>query len=249
MVAHDPVAHQDGRTALIVWVASFPRSGNTFLRIVLHRLYGVRTSTVYDVDGVAARIGRDIVGYEDRTMSYEAMRGSSTTHFVKTHRPRDESIQEADAAICLVRDGRDALVSWAHQISERCGRPYEDELRTLIAEPAERGAGSWGRNVLSWLEPLGQRRVVLTYDELVGSPRATVEHVMTTIGPAPCAQGDAALPSFADLHTTDNRFFRRGVTGSHRDELPRDLEALFWAQPDNAAAMARLGWGPGGAVG
>jgi hypothetical protein len=35
---------------MLVWVASFPRSGNTFLRIILHRLYDIQTSTVYDVD-------------------------------------------------------------------------------------------------------------------------------------------------------------------------------------------------------
>src|ERR1700754_5135896 len=54
---------------MIVWLASFPRSGNTFLRIVLHRLYGVRTSTVYDVDGVAERLGKDLIGFTDRLES------------------------------------------------------------------------------------------------------------------------------------------------------------------------------------
>ena len=61
---------------MIVWVASFPRSGNTFLRIVLHRLYGVRTSTVYDVDGVAARLGKDLVGFTDRPGSLADMRAA-----------------------------------------------------------------------------------------------------------------------------------------------------------------------------
>ena len=53
------------RVLVIVWVASFPRSGNTFLRIILNRLYGVRTSVVYDVDGVAVRLGSDLVGFEE----------------------------------------------------------------------------------------------------------------------------------------------------------------------------------------
>jgi hypothetical protein len=51
---------------VIIWVASFPRSGNTFLRIILKQLYGVYTSTVYDVDGVAARLGPDLIGFEER---------------------------------------------------------------------------------------------------------------------------------------------------------------------------------------
>ncbi len=48
---------RSGGAEVIVWLASFPRSGNTFLRILLHRLYGVRSSVVYDVDGVAQRLG------------------------------------------------------------------------------------------------------------------------------------------------------------------------------------------------
>ena len=61
---------------MIVWLASFPRSGNTFLRILLHRLYRVRSSVVYDVDGVAERLGESLVGFEQQPMSYDEMRAS-----------------------------------------------------------------------------------------------------------------------------------------------------------------------------
>jgi hypothetical protein len=81
---------------VIVWLASFPRSGNTFLRIVVHRLYGVRTSTVYDVDGVAQRLGAGLVGFEEREATFEDMRASDQVHFVKTHRPRDEDVDAVD---------------------------------------------------------------------------------------------------------------------------------------------------------
>ena len=33
---------------MIVWLASYPRSGNTFLRVVLHNVYGVATYVRYD---------------------------------------------------------------------------------------------------------------------------------------------------------------------------------------------------------
>ncbi len=49
---------------MIVWLASYPRSGNTFLRLVLHRLFGVPTYSVYeDDDPVAQRVGPELVGY------------------------------------------------------------------------------------------------------------------------------------------------------------------------------------------
>jgi hypothetical protein len=121
---------------VIVWIASFPRSGNTFLRIVLNRLYGVRTSVVYDFDGVADRLGAPLVGFEERPGTFAAMRESPEVHLVKTHRPHDELILDGDKAICLVRDGRDCLVSWARQRSEGGVRGFADELRDMTCLPA-----------------------------------------------------------------------------------------------------------------
>ncbi|GLY96154.1 hypothetical protein Acsp02_34090 [Actinoplanes sp. NBRC 103695] len=131
-------------SVMIVWVASFPRSGNTFLRIVLHRLYGVRTSTVYDVDGVAERLGKDLIGFTDRPGSLSEMRATDELHFVKTHRQHDADVDEDDRAICLVRDGRDALVSWARQASEEDPNTYRAELRSKILRVSASGTGKLG---------------------------------------------------------------------------------------------------------
>ncbi|MEV0310636.1 hypothetical protein [Nonomuraea fuscirosea] len=48
----------------------------------------MRTSTVYVVDGVAARLGPDLIGLRERSSSIEEMRASERLHFVKTHRQR-----------------------------------------------------------------------------------------------------------------------------------------------------------------
>jgi Sulfotransferase domain len=231
---------------VIVWVSSFPRSGNTFLRIVLKHLYAVRTSVVYDVDGVAERLGADMIGFTERPATIEVMRVSSQVHFVKTHRQRDDQIKETDPAICLVRDGRDALVSWARLTSEADSSRYESELRRMIARRDTVGTGSWGRNVLSWLVPRAPQRILLRYEDLVRNPRRSVEHVVTTLAPALHALPDPRIPSFAELQRTDDRFFRRGRMATHRDELPDELHELFWSQLDNASAMHLLGYGAAG---
>jgi hypothetical protein len=228
---------------VIVWVSSFPRSGNTFLRIVLNRLYGVKTSVVYDVDGVAERLGSHLVGFTERPAAIEAMRDSTEVHFVKTHRQRDDQVDEADKAVCLVRDGRDSLVSWARLASEADGARFESELHAMITRLDEVGTGSWGRNVLSWLLPPAPQRVVLRYEELVQKPRAAVERVIHTLTPQLRPAADVQIPSFTELQQADDRFFRRGLTNTHRDELPEELHQLFWAQPDNVAAMQLLGYG------
>ncbi|WP_127505940.1 sulfotransferase domain-containing protein [Actinoplanes solisilvae] len=227
---------------MIVWVASFPRSGNTFLRIVLRRLYGIRTSTVYDVDGVAERLGKDLVGFTDRPGSLSDMRASNQAHFVKTHRQRDADVDEDDRAICLVRDGRDALVSWARQASEEDPDIYQAELRSKILRGSAVGTGSWGTNVLSWLRPPAPHRVVLRYEDLIRDPQAAVNPIIATVAPALGLLPQAAIPSLDELRRHDALFFRRGRTGSHQDELPVELHQLFWSQADNQAAMNLLGY-------
>ncbi|MET7970874.1 sulfotransferase domain-containing protein [Micromonospora sp. NPDC005305] len=228
---------------MIVWVSSFPRSGNTFLRILLHRLYGVRTSVVYDVDGVATRLGASLVGFEERPAAIRAMRTAEQVHFVKTHRQRDGDVTESDRAICLVRDGRDSLVSWARLNNEEKGREFETELRAMINRKDTVGTGSWGQNVLSWLLPPAAHRVMLRYEDLIREPRASVERVMAELllsGITP--RVDVGIPSFEELHAIDPGFFRRGRADAHLDELSDDLHQLFWSRPDNRAAMKLLGY-------
>lgn len=231
---------RSGEAEVIVWLASFPRSGNTFLRILLHRLYGVRSSVVCDVDGVAKRLGEAFVGYEERPAGYAEMRASDAVHFVKTHRQRDLDVAEGDRAICLVRDGRDSLVSWARMMSEDDPSQFGARLREMIERDTAIGTGSWGNNVLSWLQPPASQRMVLRYDELIAEPVCAVAEAMAAVPEMRPVDG-AEAPDFKALREADGLFFRRGVVGSHRDELPGELHELFWSRPGNAEAMALLG--------
>jgi Sulfotransferase domain len=228
---------------VIVWVASFPRSGNTFLRIILNRVYGLQTSVIYDYDGVAERLGADLVGSTGRPAAIDDLRRSAEVHLIKTHRQRDDDVDERDRAICLVRDGRDALVSWARLVSEMDRSPFEDSLRAMMNRRDKVGTGSWGRNVLSWLCPTEPHRVVLSYEELVREPRAVAGRVMAAVARDLRPLAGSRIPSFAELHRIDDGFFRRGRTSSHRDEMPAELHELFWSKPDNVAAMRLLGYG------
>ncbi len=227
---------------MIVWLASFPRSGNTFLRIAPHRLYGVRSQVVYDEDGVAERLGPELVGFEDRSLTKEMMRTSLTPHFIKTHRQRDEQIHEADQAICLVRDGRDALVSWARLLSENEPYTFENRLRAMITRDDPRGTGSWGANVLSWLRPAASQRIVVRFENLIAAPERTLADIMGQLSLDLRPINEAIIPTFADLKAMDGGFFRSGLTGAWRHEIPDQLHDLFWSKPDNREAMNLLGY-------
>jgi hypothetical protein len=213
----------EGEYLVIVWIASFPRSGNTFLRIVLHRYFGIRTSVVYDVDGVAERVGSEFIGFQDRTASYDEMRRSGEVYFVKTHRQRDDQIHEGDKAICVVRDGRDALVSWARQRSESDPRTFEAHLQEMISTRAERGTGGWGQNILSWLLPSVEHRIVLKYVDLIAEPAVAVMKTVKALGLDRQPRPEAIIPRFTELNQMDDGFFRRGINGSYLDEMPDEL--------------------------
>lgn len=227
---------------MIVWVASFPRSGNTFLRITLLRLYGIRTSVVDDVDGVAERLGRDLIGFAERPASLAEMRADASTHFITTHRRRDDDVDPSDRVILLVRDGRDALVSWARQHSEQDPARFETALGAMIDRADERATGSWGANVLSWQEHPVANSVLLRYEDLIADPETHVNEIMATVMPGIEKVDGAVIPSFVELQQIDRLFFRRGVAGSHGDEMPEALVQRFWAGADNRAAMQVLGY-------
>ncbi|THV26691.1 sulfotransferase domain-containing protein [Glycomyces paridis] len=232
---------------MIVWLASYPRSGNTFFRIALHRRYGVPTYTVYDVDGVAEQIGAEPMGARDRPTSLDDMRNAPDPYFVKTHRRRDDpAVAERDRAICLVRDGRDCTVSWAHLrtrslAGEAARTAFAAEARAMIVRRTG-GTGGWGQNVRSWQASTAPAPVWVRFDDLVTDPARAVGEAVAATAPGLRPVTDAPIPSFAELHARDPGFFRSGATGAHRTELPPDLHDLFWRQPGNAAAMTALGF-------
>lgn len=233
---------------MTVWLASYPRSGNTFLRIVLHRLYGVPTYSIYDDDDpVAQRIGPHLVGYRPKPVDRARMAESAEVFFTKTHKRHKGDHQRA---IYLVRDGRDAVVSQARlQASLTTGgadrQVFAACLRAAILRPYladQPSSGTWGGNVLSWLDAAHAPVAVLKYEDLIVDPHGSVVGAVSALLPELVPQAEADIPSFGDLHNIDPSFFRRGATHSHRDEMPEELHELFWEQPENAAAMQRLGY-------
>jgi hypothetical protein len=89
---------------MIIWLASYPRSGNTFTRIVLHRLYNLPTYSVYDDhDPVAQRIGPELVDYRPIPADRAALHECDEMFFIKTHKRRKG---DGYPAIYLVRDGQ-----------------------------------------------------------------------------------------------------------------------------------------------
>ena len=223
---------------MIVWLASYPRSGNTFFRILLKHLYGINTPTAYvGGDFTAFEVGKELVGHVAEEWTVEEMATKPETLIVKTHRRALDTYP----AIYLHRDGRDSIVSYARKKTEQDGS-FDDALQELITG-SKSSTGTWGQNVLHWLNRESDNTVLVRYQDLITEPERVVEQALQQLKLDVELKIDiGAAPGFEELQTVNGRFFRRGEVGSYKDEMPDELHELFWQQPDHQEAMRLLGY-------
>jgi hypothetical protein len=155
------------------FVASFPRSGNTWLRFVLADL---ATGAPVDFEHVERAIPS--VGYHREAPALAPGGG----RLIKTH---EAHRAEYRRGVYLVRDVRDVLVSWY-----RATRDDPDDLSQLDAvvagfmTPSASPYGCWTDHVTSWLAAArssGGIRV-FRFEDLRGDPEGTMTEIAALVG-------------------------------------------------------------------
>lgn len=149
---------------MIVWLASYPRSGNTLLRTILYKTMGLE-STSDEVGEIgmsglaAARSNIGAVEFEgDWADYYRSAMNSDDVFLVKTHRPpRDDQ-----PAIYVVRDGRQALVSYAKFHQRFTSEPFPSLLDLVIGGDFY---GDWSDHYRIWSNR--PNTFVVRYEDLV----------------------------------------------------------------------------------
>jgi hypothetical protein len=239
---------------VLVWVASYPRSGNTFTRVVLRNVFGVGNHVVLTPDGLVAGMPR--VKLPEARPVKEAelpdlplpeqlawMREHDETFWVKTHLVR--SANSPDPALYCVRDGRDSLVSHAHYTGAHDapryrGTSFDERLEMLLHPKPQPAMGTWGSNVRRWLDRDAPTSIV-RFEDLISEPVKVVRRACRKIGlELPPETG--TIHGFAALQGSDPVTFRRGQTASHRDELPPPIERRFMRA--FGEEMRALGYAP-----
>ena len=214
---------------MITWLASYPRSGNSFARIGLFCLFGIRSRTIYPADDDARTIDK-IIGKPVPEMTAAEMAASPESFFAKTHElPGGEPLP----AIYFVRDGRDALVSYAHYIlhEEHGASPasnHELFLQTLqdLIIGKER-FGGWASHIRAWTQR-NTPTSLIRFEDLIADPGKELRRALVTVGEIPPVQTGASVPVFENMHEVVPWFFRRGRVGAWRTEMPLYLQELFW---------------------
>jgi hypothetical protein len=223
------------------WLASFPRSGNTFFRNILYYVYGIESSTFH------------------KETAYPVDENYDQYFAVKTHLlphelvPNDPKIP----AVYLVRDGRDAIVSIAHQRKNLIvpDSDYYENLREAIVAAEGSFFGGWSYNVNQWLE---RATIVIRFEDLIKEPINCVERLREIVDlPSPKIEN---LPTFEDLKYGKPKYggqfkqkdvdyqienfaelnFRKGKIGNWQEEMSPELQDLFWLY--HGQVMERLNY-------
>lgn len=221
---------------MIVWLASYPRSGNTLLRTILLKCFGVTTYSLYDdLTDIGSRAEfSSIVGHVshglDQQSFYKAAAESDQTYFVKTHdRPPDDA-----KAIYVVRDGRSTIVSYYHYRKDFSSDETTSLEDIIVGDCAY---GSWSDHFEAWAPASRPNTLLLRYEHLVRDAHRAVKVISIFIGrPAFNSQ-----PSpFTKLKAVDSKFFRGGSDASNIKELEGANSDLSWLL--HGQLMSELGY-------
>ncbi len=223
---------------MLIWIASYPRSGNRFFRWIARFRYGLPERA-------------KLAGPPETDPNYpllsslENVIASPYPVMVKTHEPPDA---DTFPAVYVLRDGRDAMVSYTHfaltmvrQTPAEAITPelFKTTMRELLLE--ERSTyGSWAENVLAWAVRPGV--VLVRYEGLVLDSGGVVDRALAAVG-CPAKRISDGVPSFDSMKREDAKLVRRGKPGSWRDEFPPELLPLFWQR--NGDVMRRFGYTDG----
>lgn len=191
----------------IVWLASYPRSGNTFLRTILWHCFGLRSASVYPRDLGGNRALEDYVGHIEHGPEMQNRLLANGLALLKTH----EYPPDASPAIYVVRDGRAACVSlW------RFG------LNTLPLDAVIEGRhrfGTWAAHVNAWSPRSRPSTLLLEYEHLRDDLSGSLGRISRFLGRPILGE---RIPDRNAIAAADGQWVRR--KSSWRAELAgRDL--------------------------
>lgn len=238
----------------MIWLASYPRSGNTWMRFLL---YAYLEGRVRDFKSVEARIPNLHRGGLDRLPPAAPV-------LCKTHLlldSRHPQLAATTGAIYLVRHPKDVLLSnlnysrlWSEDLDAR--QFALDFIREGgVPEWRAAGLGSWAGHVRSWTETAAFPCLTIHYESMLRDPRDSLAAALRFAGVEPerrrldravraCSLQRLRRIELADRASADPSlipggrqaltprvfFFHRGAAAQSLAALGADLDALCEAR-------------------
>jgi aryl sulfotransferase len=206
----------------IVWIASYPKSGNTWVRFMLCSLLYGRIESAAALNQLAPDIHES-----SGTLATRAATGLLVkAHYVWS--PAMPLAARSSAAIYVLRDPADVFASNYHYYLRRTDSAasptvlahYLEQYLRHRGDPhwRERGMGSWDENVRSWLGPgVAFPVVCVRYEDLSANPQAVCAQLAQLLKPGCTAEdiaravADASFERMREVEAADIEARRVGI--------------------------------------
>lgn len=170
----------------IIWIASYPKSGNTWVRFMLLNLIYGPQDTTENLDALIPDIHK---------VTGQLQVPANTTVLIKTHfllSPAMPLFNHSAGFIYIVRNPMDVMMSnlnyafMMHGIENdpavrnKIKEQYIEQFISLRGDPnwIRLGRGSWVEHVSSWINnPPGLPNLVLKYEDLLADPVAQLDKI------------------------------------------------------------------------
>jgi len=212
----------EGNDKKIIWLASFPRSGNTMLRTILFHCFGLRSASVYANDLEGKKDLEEYVGHIEHGPDGKIHFPAGSLRLVKTH----ETPSDAAPAIYVVRDGRKACISMWHFYKK------EASLESIIA--GKNRFGSWSSHLEAWHPWDRPDTLLLRYEDMVDALPLVLQKISSFLGREIVA---GSIPERQEIAAIDGR---HGHDKKAALDLPEEYTGLF--NLVNGAMMRRMGY-------
>jgi len=268
-----------------VWVVSFPKSGNTWVRTLLRNYvelkYGNPPMETSDVVPYSYHVVSPFPLTDLDMGGLIQLRPAAMMHLValchSRERPAPINIIKSHAAahafmgivlhsplwmsrtIYIYRDPRDILPSLADHMGKTMGDTVEIMANTnavvgqlpKIPSPTS----SWSEHLASWLRYELIKPLFVSYEDLSTNPSQVLKemvkhcqldfdigciHDAVEMSDFGVMQADEAKYGFHEKSEHQKKFFRRGIVGSHKDELTDITRKRV--ELDHQKMMKRLGY-------
>ena len=200
-----------GLTAGDVLLASYPKSGNTWLKFMLcHLVSGAEV----DFDRSEALCP----GVGSHSAAPRVLPNGG--RLIKTH---EQFRREYKKAVYIVRDGRDVAVSYYYHLLREghADGPFSDLLPDILAGKQD-AYGTWQGNVASWLDsPLAANGhlCVVRYEDCLSEPTDTLTRVSKFLGLSADdnAIGEAIAANTAEKMRAKEKSSTTAIKHKHKD--------------------------------
>ena len=274
----------------IVWLASYPKSGNTWFRVLLSNLLSkestpVDINTLYatpiasnrelfdEATGLSASdlTPEEIDNLRPGVYEYEA-RNTNELLFQKIHDAwlMTESGEPmfskmvTHSVVYFVRNPLDVAVSFSNHLCkplEATAKIMADETYAFSSTPSRlhlqlrQRLLTWSNHVQSWVDKSDLPIIVLRYEDMKTNPIAAFSKAIEFIGINASdeeikmairhsdikeMQKQEAEKGFKEKPANAPSFFRKGIAGSWKTELPDDLIKSICN--DHREMMIRFGY-------